>query len=56
MQEHGKGIAGVITAGIGAVIAHWPLVEAGIRDVGGITAMVSAIYATLYFRRAWKKA
>lgn len=53
-QQHGKGIAGIVTAFAGALVAHWPAVEAGIRDASGVTATISAIYAALYFRRQWK--
>lgn len=55
VQQHGKGLASVATAIAGALLAHWPAVEAGIRDVSGITATISAVYAALYFRRQWKK-
>ena len=55
MQEHGKGILGLLTAVGGAIVAHWPMVEAGIRDASGLTATVAAIYTALYFRRQWKK-
>lgn len=56
LEQHGKGVAGFIASATGAVIAWWPLVDAVIRDVSGIAAAVSGIYAALYFRKQWKGA
>lgn len=54
IEQHGKGIAGFVTAVTGSLVAWWPVVDAMIRDISGIAAAVSGIYAALYFRKQWK--
>lgn len=54
LEQHGKGIAGLVTSAVGAIVAWWPLVDAAIRDLSGIAGAISGVYAALYFREQWK--